>query len=59
MVVRLLDHVLACRPRLLARLMVAGRSMVIRLRFRSVHSRFGCRSLIEMVRVNFLLTMGL
>ena len=52
MVVRLSAIALACRPHVLLRLMVGGRRMVIGL-------GLGRRSLIEVVRVNFLLGVGL
>jgi hypothetical protein len=59
MVVRLSAGALACRSHVLARLMVGGRSVVIRLCFQAVHIGFGRRRLIEVVWVNFLLTVGL
>lgn len=57
MVVRLSAAALACRPHVLVLLMV-GRSTVIRLRFRGVHISFGGSRLIEVVRVNLLLSVG-
>jgi hypothetical protein len=59
MVVRLPADALACRLRVLARLVVSGRSTVIRLCLRSVRIDLGRGRLIEMVRVNFLLSVGL
>src|SRR5208337_1737543 len=55
MVVRLLAGALACRLRLLGRLMAGGRGMVIRLCLGGL----GGSRLIEVVRVNFLLSVGL
>jgi hypothetical protein len=41
------------------RLMIGGGSVVIRLCLRGVHIGFGRRRLIKVIRVNFLLTVGL
>jgi hypothetical protein len=59
MVVRLSAGALACRSHVLARLMVGGRSVVIRLCLQVVPIGFGHRRLIEVVWVNFLLPVGL
>src|SRR5271166_3598020 len=56
MVVRLPAGVLACRLHVLGRLMV---DLVVRLRLRGVRVGLGSGGLLEVVRVNFLLSVGL
>ena len=59
MALRLSAIALACRRLGLACLMVGRHSMVIRLRLHSMHIGLGRSRSIEVVRVNFLLSVGL
>ena len=57
--VRLSATVLACSSSVLGRLLGGGRSVVIRLCLQGAHISFGRSRLIKVIRVNFLLAVGL